>query len=600
MKRLLLIMVAPVLLWGQYWDQRSLEKSFEESDIYFNSFYLNPYGIHQFNNVMPGLVKDPFLSIWLNPASIVDLDTNNLLIYADMRGDRTESAIVRDYGLNYGTYDYYSPLIYYNPQWAVETRSEPQPFLTLALIGRPFPLSLSRLQFAAEFQLIRKNEQFYSLPAWIYYGAKNAEYDDINDIDIPVIDRASGEDEMFTRGFKYTFTAAWKFSPRFSTGLSFSGVTHSREGNYLNATRGEYFPQNEYINSYYYYQEKNSDYHHSDLAGGIQFAPDSSVQLGLKVGYLAGKTDQNFQYRDSSFYYYENRENTQNFYRSLYCSHTDQIWQHDGHSEYLSINYSNQFRPDMYLRAFYTYRQISRDLTNHSTILDTSFYQGSWEYNLHSSDYLSWSKTHDIRQGDGTKKQNLHQVMISLNRQLSAKATLSVGLYYSYSLTKINMMEPVQSSQASYYFNRYYNDYEEKKDSSTYQSQLTEDKKLEWQYQSNCWEYQLPIILSFQITKNYRLDLGLNKSLKEWKIEDQTTAWYTFRERIENRKITRTEQFGERYREPTRNMTDEHTDLFANFEIAITPQFKVNALFEPDLNNEFRIAQWWLGFRIYL
>jgi hypothetical protein len=94
--------------------------------------------------------------------------------------------------------------------------------------------------------------------------------------------------------------------------------------------------------------------------------------------------------------------------------------------------------------------------------------------------------------------------------------------------------------------------------------------------------------------------LGINRILENWEIKDQTTAYFSRREITEDGE-TRTEtNFGERYTQPRRKISEDKTDFIAGFEAAISKQFRINLLLDPSFKDEFNIAQWWLSFRANL
>ena len=61
---ILLILVPAVK--AQYYGERTTDQNFEESSLYFQSHYLNPFGIESFKSVSPGLIDNPFLNLY-NP-----------------------------------------------------------------------------------------------------------------------------------------------------------------------------------------------------------------------------------------------------------------------------------------------------------------------------------------------------------------------------------------------------------------------------------------------------------------------------------------------------------------------------------------------------
>ena len=99
MKNLMMWLLLPVMLSAQYWGERTTEQSFEQSELYFTSHFLNTFGIYRYKDVAPGLINDPFLNLYINPANIPSFDEKEMMIYLDFRGDRTEEPIL-DVGIN--------------------------------------------------------------------------------------------------------------------------------------------------------------------------------------------------------------------------------------------------------------------------------------------------------------------------------------------------------------------------------------------------------------------------------------------------------------------------------------------------------------------
>ncbi|MCH7487331.1 MAG: hypothetical protein IIC04_10130, partial [Proteobacteria bacterium] len=90
-KLLILMLILPFTLSAQYYGERVTEKSFERSNVYFKSNFLNTFGLFRFKNVAPGLIEDPFLDLHLNPANLPEFQNKTALIYLDFRGDRSET-----------------------------------------------------------------------------------------------------------------------------------------------------------------------------------------------------------------------------------------------------------------------------------------------------------------------------------------------------------------------------------------------------------------------------------------------------------------------------------------------------------------------------
>ena len=92
------LILIPNVLFAQYYGERSTEQSFEQSQIYFNSHFLNPFGIYSFRDVAVGFIDDYFLNLQVNPANLPLLGKDkDIYLYLDFRGDRTEAPVVETF-----------------------------------------------------------------------------------------------------------------------------------------------------------------------------------------------------------------------------------------------------------------------------------------------------------------------------------------------------------------------------------------------------------------------------------------------------------------------------------------------------------------------
>jgi hypothetical protein len=595
---ILLVVLMPLALPGQYWGERVTEKSFESSELYFNSYFLNTYGINNFRQVAVGFIQDPFLDLYLNPANLPTLKNRNL-IYLDFRGDRTETPVIsgyRTYPAYYesGYYNYYAP-IYIDPRWYQDTRYEPEPVFSLGILAYPFSGSLKNLLLGVTYQLIYKQEPFYSMPSWIYYNQYG--YDAFGgrmmemDSNIPIQDRYVGEDEMLNSGQLFSTFISNRFSEKLSAGIALSGVIHSRDGSYINNMSDEY--GNIYDNDWYSKMEvkREQEYQHLDLAAGLKYQFSSTLLLGTKVGYLNGNADQKYNSLYSSFYDYQSSDLPGDFSTYYNESSTTQTWKHDGTNFYGSINLSKELKDKNIVNLYYRYTHSEVDLDNHSAIQDTAFYASHWTYDTTFYEYEGISSLTDNRKGSGERKTNTHEAMLNFHMKLTEKSTITFGGYYSRTISDIHSFEPVLAQRYSMYDSNNYPD-----DSIS----IYEDKDLDWNYHSLEWSLQIPLFFDFQVSPQWLISVGINKVLKSWKIEDETIAYFRLRQRVENNSVKSETNFGERYKESTQKITEDFTDLIGRFAVQVTPQIRIQLLVDPEFEDEFRIAQWWLGFQAHL
>ena len=67
------LVLAATSLFGQYYGERALEKSFETTDFFFRPSYYNPYGMNGFGNATPGLIDWTSVWIWVKLAAVTVL-----------------------------------------------------------------------------------------------------------------------------------------------------------------------------------------------------------------------------------------------------------------------------------------------------------------------------------------------------------------------------------------------------------------------------------------------------------------------------------------------------------------------------------------------
>lgn len=608
LRRIMLIMLLlSTLAAAQYYGygyETVTEKSFEESDLFFTSHFLNPFGLPRYRDVSVGLFDDPFLNLQLNPANLPKFENGSSYIYLDFRGDRTEAAIVEDYVVTRASYA--EPLAIYDrgyypyidPRWYVSTRSEPEPLFSLGILNYPLGKDRQRLLIGGSYQLVHKEEPFYSVPDLIY-GYRTS-VDELAASDpyvgnaVPIIDRYNGVDEMGITGHRLSGILGYRLSSRIDLGVFANGLIHSRDGQYGESRIDDYgyYTPNEshYVNA----TGRTQDYDHVDLSGGIRFHLSGKVSAGVKGGFLSGRADQDYEAGNSYLSQYGQPGVDPNWSYARSRSLTDQNWRHKGDTRYGRIHLTAQASPVTRINAYYRFEQSDVDVRNFSLVDDSSSHRYHWEDISDVYDGEYGYSFYDRRSGSGTRKRTVHQAMANFEWQLNERNTLRGGLYYANNQSDINTVEPVSARRFSQYSstsnNENYNDL----------FRLVEEKELHWQYAAHYWTVQIPVFTHFQFNEHWGLMVGVNRILKSWEIDEETLALFDLRQKTDLNGTETEQNFGERYTQPTRSFTEEFTDVIANIEVALTPRFRINLLLDPDFRNDFRVAQWWLGFRTSL
>lgn len=598
-KIFLLIVFLPLLTFAQYNQERSTEQSYENSDLFFKSHYLNTFGLYRFKQISAGMIDDPFLNLYINPAHQPNLANDDALIYVDFRSDRTEVKLFDGYVVP--MYYMKMPMIwppYPDPRWLTVARSEPEPIVSIGILANPLSDITKKFFIGGSYQLMHKQEKFYQMPYWIYYP--NFYYDNFGSVragleNVPIIDRFAGKDEMTLEGHFFTFYTGYKLTDALSLGASFNGVSHSRDGGYLNSYQDEYGTTDKTEHKRSELLERNQQYNHSDFSVGAIYDFSEKSSLGIKAGMLKGKAEQDYTSQSSYYSKYNTPEVSSNWWFNDSKASTIQNWEHDGKANYYGFNFKHRLKEGKELSGFYRYTYSDEDVTNSTIIFDTSYYSSRWAWDTSWSVYRGSSLTSDTRTGDGFRKQYNHEALISYKSKLTSSIFVTLGLYYNSVKTDYSTSEPVLALRTSNYSgsSSYWTPY-------SYSMKLLEDKILEWNYNSRIWSLQIPVILNFNLSENFGLMLGVNRILTGTEVKEVTVSYFKKRERVENTTTKTETNFGEKYLQPTKKFTESYFDFIASFNVNISDAFKVKLLVDPEIDPEIRVAQWWLSFEMRL
>jgi hypothetical protein len=536
MKKTLLMIILPSILFAQYFGERTTEQSFEQSALYFNSHFLNTFGIYKFKDAAPGLINDPFLNVYINPANLPDIGNKEFYIHLDFRGDRTEPKLVDEYYI----IPYYNMATSFIPpsidrRWFSETREEPEPIVSFGFIGYPLGLENKDLFLGGSYQLIYSEDKFYEMPYSIYSG--NIYLDAFNSSrelgsGIPIQDRYSGKDEMINEGHLITAFSGYKLSDELTFGLMINSVIHSRDGGYSDINNDEYGDTDNYEHENSSITEREQTYDHFDISGAISYSPNELTSLGLKGGMLTGNADQEF-FSSRHSLYKQNEPNVSDEWNYHYSDYDEsQNWVQDGNVIYGSFNFSKKFKKGTQVNFYYRYTTGDIDTKNNSSINDTSFYTNRWYYDYQNrfNNSNGHSAIQDFRTGRGERNINRHEINFNVNWPLNSVTNVLAGIYYKRDFYEVSTTEPVKSRRSSYYFSDYYYNDETRERTIT----ESEDKTLMWDYSSRNWTLQIPLLFSFKFNEHWGMMLGVNRILNVWKVEDVTTAIYKSRKRIDN------------------------------------------------------------------
>ncbi len=588
-------------IFAQYNNQTVAEKDYEHSDLFFQSSFMNPFGIAKFKDVAPGMINDPFLNLHINPAMLPDLDTANFLLYLDFRGDQTEPRVVQSFVYPMMTAKCaFVPYPSYDPRLLSTARTEPEPVVSFGILGNPLKNFLPGFNAGLTYQMIHKETKYYTMPFSIYNP--NIYYDAFGktvalDSNIPVIDRQSGKDEMTNDAHQITLFAGSEITDRLAIGLSFSCVFQNRDGGYINDNNNNnYSGYNSGGSSSGDENARNQKYHHTDISLGLQYRTCPQFIVGAVAGILQGKSEQSHTKYDYYNYNYNHPNVDPTWSLNDSKNSTAQNWVHDGTTSYLGFNFSNRQNDDREITGYYRFQSGEEDISNNTTIFDTSYY--TYKYNTSYNNgwyhYNGASLTSDKRNENGDKKVIDHKFLINVRLKITPLTHVAIGFSYDYTKTTIESQGPVNSllvSTSQYLSDNTSNNY------SYFYSQ-TENKTMLWNYSSSIWSFQIPVILTHKFNDHFGCIIGLNRIITSTKINEQTLAIYSLRKTINGSNINQETNFAERYTEPDQKFSENTTDMIVGFTLDITSQFGAKLLINPESEPNLRVAQWWLGFTV--
>ncbi|MCW8849542.1 MAG: hypothetical protein OQJ81_06125, partial [Melioribacteraceae bacterium] len=475
-----------------------------------------------------------------------------------------------------------------------ESRDESEPIFSIGIITYPMD---DNFYIGGTFQYLNSKDKFYA-PSFGFYN-KNFYEDSYSaemsrSSEVPVIDRYAGKDQMIQKGILFTAFTGYRIFDSFSLGLQFNAVGFDRNGDYLNQNRDDYGNVDNYISSNKDFKLRTQDYKHTDVAIGLAYTRNNEFTIGVKGGLLKGDVDQNHLDENAYLYQYNEPNVSDEWYYHMSDYNSAQTWNHEGSTKYLGFNFSKAIKQSK-VNGYYKYSSANIDAKTSSYLIDTSFSSNRYlEYNTtnySTSQYSSFNN--DIRSSTGDRDTKRHEGMINVNWALTENTKVYTGFYFSQQTSTIISVEK------ALYNNR--NSYErtgQYANSNYYER--NEDKVLTWNYENTHSSFQIPIIFDFTINEKFGIMLGINRVFHDWNISSRTSVYLYKRKNNDNGVIKEENNFIERYIEPTDTYTEDYTDVFTKFNVNVTEELQVNLLINPEFDDTFRIAQWWLSFRANL
>ncbi len=594
-----LMQIKPV--YSQYWGEMVLEKSFEREDFFFNTNFLNPYGIGNFAQSSSGLINNPFINLQINPAYLYSDSLRRTYVYMDFRSshdlqeDQSWVIPLREYEPLHSNYLY--------PSFYAESRKALQPVFSGGILTRPLSFSGKHLFIGLTYQAIFQDEDYYAIPFDIYRSAIGYDYAGnraAKFADMPIEDRYRGEDAMHQLGHFITFFAGLEPIKNIRLGWRLNRTIFNREGSYGSKNYWESLHNENSSSLWYNMENRDQDYQHTDIASGVQIQFSDKISLGMNGGYLWGDVVQTLTNNDSSFYKYGEPGQGDNWSYYWKDGGGDKYWKHVGNGLYGGLDLQYRPAPDKSIFLFYQYRKLDEDITLRANLSDTSYssYKNTWDDQIDFYEY-NYALT-DMRSGIGTSETRVHLFSGAVRWQIEENKKLNIGVRVEFRNLKTQTDEDVLSNRHYGWVNS--SPYNPSPDS--YFEATVEDKILNWQFQAKRVTIQIPIFFTWKVSPTVKLHFGFNRSMSRWTIDDVTLARFHFRETTIDTTTVRKENFGERYQLPEEKRTDIKTTVLGGLTVSPSKLFNLRLLVVPNFSDtyngsELSDLQWWVSLNLF-
>jgi hypothetical protein len=588
-------------LRAQYNGESVLEKSFEQTDFFFTSNPLAPFGIGGFRQVSASLFHDPLSRLAVNPAFFSLDSMKDHYAYLDFRSV-SDVRSQTDYA--YPMYDYrvatsYIAIPY--PRFYLDTRKDLQPLIAAAYLTRPLRSLLPHLLAGATYQAVFQDDKYYAIPQDIYRSVIGYDYagTKASAENLPVVDRYKGSDDIHHLAHMVSVYAAYEMLDNLQIGMKLGRTLFNRDGSNgsQNLWDGYYNPtyQSMWGNS----ESRGQHYRDWDISAGLRYKIAERDELGVTLGRLWGSADQGLKRTDTSLYGSGAVNVGANWSYYMRSGATNQSWDHSGRTTYGSIQLNRSLSPSLRLDLLYAFNAQRVDIGLASSISDTSFnsYRSVYNDTLVSRSE-GYYRLLDTRSGFGNKSSNSHRFLASLLWTASDRTSVSVGLQLEFQSSETNTDEGVVARRQSEYSGSYGTSY----NYSSFDKTI-ENKHLLWTFTTDVTTVQVPVVLHWQAADWFEALVGFSRIMSSWEVNDVTLAVFQLRDQQGTWGSERKENFGERYTMPKERVSDVRTSGLFGITARPSGLFAIRLLITPNVVNEYdgthiQDWRWWLSFQL--
>ncbi|MDY0254063.1 MAG: hypothetical protein RBR30_06580 [Tenuifilaceae bacterium] len=597
MKRLILVgIIIQLCIYGyaQYYGDRPLEMTFEQSDFFFAPLYVNPYGTNNFAKPSQLSMDHPLLNLQRNPSNVSNFRVDSLssnYFYIDFRNSLSVSN---------GGYSGIYPLLYdYVPRYGYyysSTRSEVSPLLSLAYLTQ-LPILNNSISLGATYQIIAQGERYYAIPYDIYRSNAGKTFDGYTYMGTEgytIEDRFSGSDEMYHEGHSLNLFLSWKPTDALSIGAKAGRFIFDREGSF-----GSNNLWNQRVDYYSYwksFENRTQEYDHWDFSLGLTYGGERN-SFGMYAGYLTGSANQLMD-RDDESLSNSGQEGSTSWsdYSSWYVS--DQSWEHIGQNFYGGFQWEREVRSDLSFRLLYNLSSSNQDIALASSIESESENDYYYEYSNWVSESNGYSNMHDFRTGSGTRTKLNHSVSAGFEWQLGEDKKVRFGAIAGVRKQQTETSEDVDAYAESYYYSRY--DYESTVNTWERYTRTIEDKTILWEFESRLRSFQIPIFYERSYSDRFTMIFGYNRTMNFWLVESRTLILYDYREREFDGDISIDTNVGERITEPRDRVSSVSNAFMGGLKFNPTQRFGVELILSPVFEKNALANEHYFGMQVWL